>query len=859
MTLRSLLPLALLSYCGLALANALKFDIPAQPLAEALRTFADQARMQLVYKPEAIDAETSNAVQGEYESRAALEMLLQGTGLEVVYGSGNAATIRAAGIVGRDGEHALHGLRLAQTDPVAGTSRADEESREGLQLEEVIVTASKRQTNLQETPMSISVLGAEEIERRGLVGMGSYLSSEPSVSVLDQGAGQTMVVMRGLAANPNSDGPLVGIYLGETPVSGHGFQGGSTDIKMVDFERVELLRGPQGTLYGASSLGGTVRNIPVPPHLGKVEGSVRVGLSETSGFGSTNREIRGVVNLPVVEDTLAVRLVGYRFENSGYYRNVAGSDPVTLAGVRDYGASAIDRSDVGNDQYTGGRVSVLWKPVEKLAVKLNYLKQKIEQDGLPRADLALGKGAYLQRNLQLRHEPQGSDFGIPQYNDGLSDDLEISNLVLEYDAGWASLLSSSSWIKERAGQYRDLAYFFGGAIPWGQPNSQHADTFVEELRLVSQLSGPLQLTAGAYYEHSEAGMENWGIWGGDPDRNVFGTGAASDTILIHNFSASDTKQKALFGEVSYEVMQHLGLTLGARVFSFDREDSSRYEETLFSAAGGTASDGDGHSATYKASLDYAPDSNTLVYGLWSQGFRLGYSVPAEVNPACDLDNDGIYDGSGGLSTGPRTIDSDKVNNYELGVKRSFLERRLKLNGAAYRIEWKGIPIGAVFDFCSAVLNAGRARSQGVELAGSYVVNPSLLVDLSGSYVSAKLTEDAPLLGDAGDPLPGSPKYNFHAGVQYDFSVSGRRAFLRGDYSYIGGFYNNLQSAGAEIGDFGLLGVRGGVSFGSLGVELFVDNLTNEDSPTWIDAEDFVVQKAYLLRPRTVGMSIGYRF
>lgn len=843
-------------------------DIPSMNAAEALNLLAEQTGAILLFSYDLASTRQANAVRGRYTLLEGLDLLLRYTGL-----SGGLSEKRVVNIFHtknrqRPGEKTMlaqkpsFGKRILSfiTATLAAVTAAGQDTSNKVQsLEEVIVTASKRQTNLQDTPMSISVLGAEEIERRGLVGMASYLSSEPSVSVLDQGGGQTMVVMRGLAANPNSDGPLVGIYLGETPISGHGFQGGSTDVKMVDFERVELLRGPQGTLYGASSLGGTVRNIPVPPNLSEVEGNVKIGWSKTSGFGDDNTEIRGVFNLPIVEDTLAVRMVGYRFENSGYYRNIAASDPLTLSGVTDYGASVTNRDNVGNDRYTGGRVSVLWKPTENLEVKLNYLKQKIEQDGLPRADLALGTGAYLQRNLQLRHEPRGSDFGQPYYNDGLSDDLEITNLVLEYNLDWASLLSSSSWISERARQYRDLAYFFGGAVPWGQPLFQYADVFVQEVRMVSQLNGPFQFTAGAYYEDSSNGLENWGIWGGDPQRNLFGTGAVSDTILIHNFADSDTKQKALFGEISYKLTPQFGVTAGARVFSFDRADTSHAVDTLFSVAGSTRADGDGSNSTYKASIDYTPNDDTLIYGLWSQGFRLGYSVPAETNPACDRDNDGIYDGSGGLTTGPRTINSDDVDNYELGLKRSFLERRLKLSAAVYRIDWQGIPIGAVFDFCSAAINAGKARSQGVELSGSYYVTPDLLIELSGSYVNAELTEDAPLLGSAGDRLPGSPKYNYHAGVRYDFPVGDRKAFIRGDYSYVGGFYNNLQQAGTEIGDYGLMNLRGGMSFGALSAELFIDNLTNEDAATWIDAEDFVVQKGYLLRPRTVGMSIGYRF
>ncbi len=393
--------------------------------------------------------------------------------------------------------------------------------------------------------MSITALGSKEIEFRGLVGMGDYLSSVPSVSVLDQAAGKVTIVIRGLAANPQnelSQGPTVGVYFGEAPISGFGVDGHTADIKMVDLERVEVLRGPQGTLYGASSFGGTIRNIPIAPNLQETEGSVKVGYSNTADLGSGNSEFRGVINIPFIEDTLAVRVVAYHFNNSGFYKNVAASDPTVSAAAEATGAIALDRGDIGSDKYTGGRISVLWQPTDKFTANLTYLKQKIEQDGWPQADLELDIGSFSQRRLQMRRPPNGEDYGEPEFNEEFSDDIEIINATLSYDFGWASLLSSSSWLKEDSKMYREIASFFGFAIPWSQPLSYVSDAFIQEVRLASQFEGPFQFIAGIYYEDIEQSTENWGIWGGDLALNSFG-----DPKFLEQVFDDIREQKALFG------------------------------------------------------------------------------------------------------------------------------------------------------------------------------------------------------------------------------------------------------------------------------------------------------------------------
>ena len=263
----------------------------------------------------------------------------------------------------------------------------------------------------------------------------------------------------------------------------------------------------------------------------------------------------------------------------------------------------------------------------------------------------------------------------------------------------------------------------------------------------------------------------------------------------------------------------------------------------------------------KVGVDYTPNDSTLLYASWSEGFRLGYPVPAESLPAslCDPDGDGFYDGSNGISIGPRLIESDFVENFELGSKFSLLDNRLTLNAAMYQIDWEGIPIAQTFDFCSATANAGAARSRGAELDVSYSINEHIFLNFSSSYIDAELTEDADALGaEKGDRLPGSARVNASLGIEYNFTLNGHDGYLRSDYAYVGGFYNNLQEQGTEIGDYKKLNMKAGIVINEFDINLYVNNLTNDDSITWIDTSG-LPNRGNRLRPRTVGFNVGYQF
>jgi outer membrane receptor protein involved in Fe transport len=740
----------------------------------------------------------------------------------------------------------------------ASARESDSNKRESDSLEEIFVTATKRGgQNVNDTAMSISAIGSGEIQDRVLVGLADILNSLPSMSFLDQGPGYNSVVLRGVSTSPQTDATqsdaISGVYFGETPLSGFGIQGNSVDLKLVDIERIEVLRGPQGTLYGGGAMGGVIRNIPAAPNLNTLERSVTAGYSLTGKGGGDNTSTQGVVNLPVIEDKLALRIVGYHFGNSGYYNNVAASDPTTSAAAATFGAVTLDQDDVGSSTYSGGRVSLLWQPSNSFSITLGHLLQNIKQDGWGQADLGVGDGVFSQRRFQMRQSNNLPAIGEPVSNEGLKDKISVSNALIEYDFGSAKLTSSTSYTDENSALQREVASSLG-FLPAGQSLSYGTKSFVEEVRLSTVFDGPLNLIAGAYYEDRERFTASNATFGGRVN-NPF-----ADLLLINNRNDQRTEQVAVFGEAYYGITDTIKITMGGRYFDFKRAvTDTNYSSALVPVDAVTVIKNSEDGTSLKAGVEYRPTTDALVYASWGQGFRLGFPSPADNRPICDVDGDGLFDGTT-ISTGPRTVKSDTVDNYEVGGKFGLFNNRLQINAAVFRVDWKGIPVNTRGAICGALTNAGQARSQGVELESTLAVVNDLVLHISGSYVDAELTEDAPLsLATKGDRLAGSPKYNFSLGAEQSFRALGRDAFIRADYSYIGGYYNNLKQTGTEQGDYGLLNISTGIEVQNVNFIVFAQNVTDEDALTWIDADLFEFERGNRLRPRTIGIRAAVEF
>ena len=703
--------------------------------------------------------------------------------------------------------------------------------------------------------MSISAMSGELLEKRGISGYDDYLRSIPSVSLLSQGAGNNTIIIRGLGINQNdgrNSGPITGVYFGDTPISSLGIQGNNADIKLIDIERVEVLRGPQGTLYGAGAMAGVVRNIPKAPNLEEASGTINLGYSNTARLGGDNSDISAVFNLPLIEDQLAVRTVLYRSNDSGYYRNIAGLDANASQIAETFGGSAVVKDDIGRSEVTGGRVSVLWELNDTFSAEFSAVRQAQDQDGWMQGNLS--EEPYEQIQLQARRGVNVVDAGPAINNEALEDDIEINQLTLTYDLGWAELSSTTSYVKEEAYWLRDL-YSFGQ--PWSQNITYFGEATIEELRLVSSHEGPLQYIAGYYYEDRDTGFNALSFLGGtEADLALFGP-----SFDFRQFKL--LKHQAVFGEVSYQLTDSMTFTAGARVFDQTRESTSAFTANE-PALNPTRFEADADDSLFKAEVEYQPNDDLLIYALWSEGFRLG-DVQPEVSPVsrslplCDDNLDGIVDGTNvGLET--RSIDSDSVENFEIGAKVGLLDGRLEINASAYQIDWTNIPVS--LSVCGGVaVNAGEARSQGIEFEALYYLESGLKINVGASYNSAELLGTTSI-GNEGDSLPSSPDVSASLGLEYDFSISEREAFIRGDVSYVGEYHSDIQKASPLIGDYTKIDLSAGVALSDdVELSLFVQNATNEDSITAVNTEffSFGVLRGSYLRPRTVGLKLGVAF
>lgn len=861
------------------------FDIRAQSLATALNEFARQSEREILFAPDIVAKKRSSALRGNLEPLAALQLLLKDSGLSfrttpngaILVGTSSGSALSPPDAEGNDeapGETPVRDrLHLAQVEQQTSGVNTSVDAREGSatsrpQLQEIVVTATKRVERAQDIPMSISVIGNADIRQRGLVGAEDALRGIPGVNQGSSVSGSS-VVIRGVETSPVlqnfSSGSTVATYFGETATTSSGglANNGSVDIKLVDIDRVEVLRGPQGTAFGDSSLGGAVRTIPVAPVLDSFEGRAGFGFSNTSHAGSANYTVQAVGNVPVISDRFAIRAVGYGYSDDGFYRNVATTDAPFLSTLATYGPEgqtfARDSDGVGKSTFTGGRVAALFKAHENLDLTFTYLKQSTETDGFPATNVGDG---YDQVSLQVapEHHLRGQKYGASDTS------IDLANLAADYDLGWANLIATYSYIQSGSDLVRPYSIFantpeqFGYALPLSQQATSDHTERAGEVRLVSKLTGAWNFLGGLYYQKADDGTFFGYVWHSDPQLSPFGGGRYPGSQRDYD-DQRELKQRAVFGEVSWQLMPGLTLTGGGRAYKYDRRVDVVTQGTLFGDSAESNSTSKSGSS-FKGSLSYKLNESALVYASWSQGFRLGKPQPGLLAGLCDVNNDAIVDGTNVTLASTRNVNSDTVTSFELGNKLTLMDRRLQLSAAVFRINWSGMPFLTTLDNaqCRAdyVANAGRARSDGVESQVSFQINEAWRVDAGGSYIDAHLTEAVPAQGLLADArLPGSPRLNANVGAQFQFDFLGREAFVRADSIYVGTFSSALPySAGTEAGGYTKLDLKAGAQFGKLRASLFVLNATDADEYTFRNNADVA---GYRLRPRTVGVELGYEF
>ena len=854
------------------LAQSYDFQIEADTLGEALDAIVEETRLPILFPFEYASQTGINPVTGRYTVEEALSELLRGTdfsggltekGVMYISFSGRKQTEHPE----RD-EMKQNNQTDQQVSPkkylrktLFGTVAAALVGTGGAQAEEadfdkeqrqdvIVVTAQKREQSIQEVPASVSVFGNDELYRRGASDLQDLLPGVPGVAIQDLGPGQNKIVIRGIASS-NFEQSSVGAYFGEVPLVSYfpssNAVGAMSDIKMVDIERVEILRGPQGTLYGSGSMTGTIRYIPRKPDFTKFGGEIEVGYSQTARAGGENTKINGVLNIPLVKDKLALRLVGYDFDNEGYIKQRTASNPVSSGAADLLGAIAADKDNVAGSSRRGGRAVLSWQVSDKLIISATALTQEVYQDGwLESIDY---------QSLPVSLEPFD---GRGEFK---SDQVDIYNTEISYDAGFGTFTSSTSWVDGRSQRAFDFSRLFSvdtpAAFPAGLRDDWQRDGIFHETRFTSEWNAPLQITAGVYYEDQEGRRLADVGWVGDASLccGFLGAGLVDGIFILDDIQ--NVEQLAIFGEASYDLTDKLEVAFGGRHFDYEQSLETDRDGSLNGGASQSRGSEEHNGENFKASLKYELTSNINLYSQWAQGFRLNTATPNIPPAVCDVDNDGLLDGTSvpiNAKAGP-----DTLNNYEIGAKATGLDGRLAVNAAVYNIVWKDLPT-AVLGTCGfgVTATAGEAISTGFELETQFALTNALSLNLSTSFADARITEEVPGVASKGDQLPNAPRWNVYAGIQYEFNQAENPIFLRADYKYVGKYKTTINSP-FIAGDFHSFDLRVGIDIDHVAISAYVKNLTNSDGAIVNDGLGTDYFRTIQQTPRQIGVDLSYAF
>jgi iron complex outermembrane recepter protein len=707
--------------------------------------------------------------------------------------------------------------------------------------------------------MSITAITEVDLEKRAATQFFDYASSIPNLSFGYSGGGQSagfassrQVAIRGIAG----DGTTA-FYIDDTPVPV------SIDPQAVDVAQIEVLRGPQGTLYGALSMGGTLRVMTEQPNPEKVEILAHGSVSDTDHAAKANYQTDGSLNLPLIDDKLAIRFSGYHEELGGYFKRYAEDTGETF-------------NNVGQTTINGGQVAMLWKITDDLSVTPRVIYQKTELNGLPFSTVNYNAASLSPIIIRPTSLTQDQLFNIPESS---SDQWTLSSLVLKYHQSFGTFVFSTSDFNRTTTDIEDqtlaVSQVFGIApLPTSISDYNHPRIQTDELRFASTFSGPFQLVSGLYYAHTNTS----GV--GFPPNYIPGLNAATggiygtDLSYYYNNGRDVQIETAPYAEANYDITDHWRAIAGIR--------ATRIESVLGPVtADGIANGGPTTVAqtsttqttiTPKYSLQYRFSPDNQVYATIAKGFRPGSPSGGQVpQDACGADLAALGLKSGNI--GP--VQPDTVWSYELGEKTSWLDKRLTVDFDVFRINWNKIQqtvlLACGFSFDA---NAGAARSQGAELDINARVLDDLTLQISGGYDDAKFTETVPgVLFQAGDLIPQVPRVTAQFDADYEFQISGDLSgFANADYRYVGSSWstNNAltnPTTGAVIPlirpSYRIADLRGGVKYGKTEYALFIKNLTNEyanlSDTTAVSLQAIGQSRVAISPPRTIGLEFRYRY
>jgi iron complex outermembrane recepter protein len=724
---------------------------------------------------------------------------------------------------------------LLAVQPAAAQTSSDS-------LDEVVVTAQRRAERLQDVPAAITALSGDSLNQMRLQGNADLAAYVPSLSFDVLGPGETTLAIRGLGTSYGLE-PAVSMYINETPldIRTDGFAG-APDIDFFDVDRVEVLRGPQGTLYGSSSMGGAVRILTAQPDPAAFAVNAEVGGSSMEG-GGAGYLAKSAANLPLSADS-AVRLVGAFEHVPGYIDQAAPGDysiaqpelPVTARRINDVDLKS-------------GRIIALWKPTDELTIKPTFMISEVDSSN---------NSNYFSN---LPEFTTAATYPSPQ-----TSRLEVGNLQVDYHFDFATLMSSTSVLSRDVQTQSDFTLFWANLAPeFGVPyppnypgtdfDTSHNSGVIQELRLTSPAEQALRWVGGVYFSHYR--QHSTESTNSDAFANAIGQTTGPN---LYSFDQSVIDQQAaVFVDLTYKITPRFEITAGERYYEL-HDSLENVQSGVLAAPNQPLVHAKASGNSPRLVLTYHPLDDTTIYATAARGYRPGgpnVGLPAGLGCTLNSAYSPLYQ-------------PDTVWNYELGTKMEFLNRRLSINLAAYRIDWKNVQQAVTDPGCGYlfVANVGTAESKGVEAEINFKPIDSLLLSASGSYDHAEFTSiDAAFLqaaaAQAGEAVPGVPRQKFSLSGEYTAVIAEHTGYLRVDWSHLGnvpaGFgYDAVRPA------YSALEAAVGVRKDHYDLSLYGRNLTNSngvleilEGATSSFGNTFATQIS--TPPRTVGIDLKMHF
>lgn len=850
--MRFLVAVAVVCLAGINLANAAPaspnvkqaINVPPQALVLALRSYAAETGLHLVYISEDVRARHSAGARGSLTAAEALEQILRGTGLTFRFLDADTISIvpvthdSAAAAAGGHGNGAA-----ARSDPARKSASEKAQTKgqtqlrgEAIDLQPVLVTATRRTEDARTIAASVTAFTGDELDALGAQGFSDYLTRAPGVAYNYSIPGDSTIVIRGVSTTtfPEQGEGTTAYFINDVPLTDPFHSVAIPDIDTFDVTNVTILRGPQGTLFGSGSMGGAVDYEAAKPNLHEYESHLQGTFADVDGGGQGGSG-KLMLNAPIVPDLFAVRGVFVYRADPGFTDNVGTHQANTNVTLN-----------------RGGRLEATWTPSDSSTVNYLFLKQSEDTRDLGYAEPGFA-GLYAKNTVV----PEPYKFGVT-----------INSLRLDQSLSAGTLTVMASYHQKSQLETGDFTSSFSFLVPGASAivyqQTAQANGTTLEARFASPTGRTLEYVVGVYHdlthENFNAVIGTQGITAAEAANEidgVLGPGSGAAIVESNGFIENDLapfsgSESALYGEASYRPVPDWKLTFGGRYY-YTRTQSvsllqglSPYLDTGFVASEQSFAGGESDSGFLpKGSVTWTPNSDVMLYGLVSTGFRYGGANINSSPTAVDV---------------PHNYKSDSLTNYELGTRTNWLQHRLQLDATLFYIDWSNIQLqeyagsGDLFG-----VNAGKARNYGVELSSTWQIDRDLSIQANVTRLTAKLANafnpgGGLPIDPEGATLPGAAEWQAASTLMYRAAELPLRPTLVISQRYVSSS-PGLFASDTEQGNYDLLDARVSVSIRALLITAFVNNIDNKRGVTNAFINPPLEQT--LVTPRTIGVTLDY--